>query len=159
MSTASPHDRTPSTGPPPPLETSTGEAPEWTPPPYQQASFTADQPPADSTATGPIPVIPPGPQGPLTGSVSGGPPAHKHSRAGAAWVALIVATVVVIFLLIFVMQNSEPVQVRFLGFEGTIPLGVAMAFAAVAGALTAALLGTVRILQLRARARRATALR
>lgn len=176
MSTASPHDRTPPAGPRP--ETSTGEptrgvrpgdagmrmggdTPEWTPQQNQQAPFSADQPPADSTATGPIPVVPPvvspGPQGPLTGSVSGGPPPHKHSRAGAAWVALIVAAVVVIFLLIFVMQNSGPVQVRFLGFEGTIPLGVAMAFAAVAGALTTALLGTVRILQLRARARRAAA--
>jgi uncharacterized integral membrane protein len=177
MSTASPHDRTPPAGPRP--DTSTGEptpgsrpgdagmrpggpgdTPEWTPPPYQQAAFPADQPPPDSAATGPIPVVPPaipGPQGPLTGSVSGGPPPHKHSRAGAAWVALIVAAVVVIFLLIFVMQNSGPVQVRFLGFEGTIPLGVAMAFAAVAGALTTALLGTVRILQLRARARRAAA--
>lgn len=138
-----------------------GDTPEWTPQQNQQAPFSADQPPADSTATGPIPVVPPvvspGPQGPLTGSVSGGPPPHKHSRAGAAWVALIVAAVVVIFLLIFVMQNSGPVQVRFLGFEGTIPLGVAMAFAAVAGALTTALLGTVRILQLRARARRAAA--
>lgn len=161
MSTAAPHDRTPSGGPPP--EMSPGPPPEWTPPPYQQAPSTGDQTPADSAATGPIPVVPPAPttgtgsQGPSTGSVSVGPPPHKHSRAGAAWVALIVAAVVVIFLLIFVMQNSGPVQVRFLGFEGTIPLGVAMAFAAVAGALTTALLGTVRILQLRSRARRAAA--
>lgn len=91
----------------------------------------------------------------MSGSVSGGAVPHKHSRTGAAWVAFIVAAVVVIFLLIFVMQNSGPVQVRFLGFEGTMPLGVAMAFAAVAGALTTGLLGTVRILQLRARARKA----
>jgi uncharacterized integral membrane protein len=161
MSTAAPHEGTPPGRPLP--QTSPGQAPGWTPPPYPQAPLSADQPPADSTATGPIPVVPPEPtadsrsQSPLSGSVSGGPPPHKHSRAGAAWVALIVAAVVVIFLLIFVMQNSGPVQVRFLGFEGTIPLGVAMAFAAVAGALTTALLGTVRILQLRARARRAAA--
>ncbi len=112
------------------------------------------QPPFDSDATGPIPVVP-HTGAPITGSVSGGPPPHKHSRTGAAWVALVVAAVVLVFLLIFVGQNSGPVQVRYLGFEGTVPLGVAMAFAAVAGALTAALLGTVRILQLRARARRA----
>ena len=110
----------------------------------------------DGDATGPIPVVRPGAP-PLHGSVSGGPPAHKHSRAGAAWVALVVAAVVLVFLLIFVGQNSGAVQVRYLGFEGTMPLGVAMAFAAVAGALTAALLGTVRIIQLRARARRAGA--
>lgn len=82
--------------------------------------------------------------------------AKKHSRTGAAWVALVVAAIVMIFLLIFIVQNSDPVQVRYFGFEGTLPLGVAMLFAAIAGALTAGLLGTVRILQLRARARRAT---
>ena len=62
-----------------------------------------------------------------------------------------------IFLLIFIVQNSDPVQVQYFGLQGTLPLGVAMLFAAIAGALTAALLGTVRILQLRARARRAAA--
>jgi len=72
-------------------------------------------------------------------------------------VALVVAAVVMIFLLIFIVQNSDPVLVRYFGFEGTLPLGVAMLFAAIAGALTAGLLGTVRILQLRTRARRAAA--
>ncbi|WP_395726130.1 lipopolysaccharide assembly LapA domain-containing protein [Nakamurella sp.] len=85
------------------------------------------------------------------------PATKKHSRTGAAWVALVVAAIVMIFLLIFIVQNSDPVQVRYFGFEGTLSLGVAMLFAAIAGALTAGLLGTVRILQLRARARRATA--
>ena len=69
--------------------------------------------------------------------------------------ALVVAAIVMIFLLIFIVQNSDPVDVRYFGFAGTLSLGVAMLFAAIAGALTAALLGTVRILQLRARARRA----
>ena len=84
-----------------------------------------------------------------------GPARPKHSRTGAAWVALIVAAVVFIFLLVFIMQNSGPVQVQYFGFDWTMSLGVAMMFAAVLGALTAGLLGTVRILQLRARARRA----
>ena len=114
-----------------------------------------DQPRGDQT--GPLEPIgqPVGP--PLTGSISPGPPARRHSRAGAAWVALIVAAIVLVFLLIFVVQNSGPVQVKYLGFEGTLSLGVAMVFAAVAGALTAGLLGTVRILQLRSRARKAAA--
>lgn len=114
------------------------------------------------------PVSPTGAWEPTPGAVgpdlpSGGPTAaapaaaRKHSRAGAAWVALVVAAIVMIFLLIFIVQNSDPVQVRYFGFEGTLPLGVAMLFAAIAGALTAGLLGTVRILQLRARARRAAA--
>ena len=83
-----------------------------------------------------------------------GTPERRHSRTGAAWVALVVAAVVFVFLLVFIVQNSGPVQVRYFGFEGTMSLGVAMMFAAVAGALTAGLLGTVRILQLRSRARR-----
>ena len=84
-----------------------------------------------------------------------GAPRPKHSRTGAAWVALIVAAIVFIFLLVFIMQNSGPVQVQYFGFDWTMSLGVAMMFSAVLGALTAGLLGTVRILQLRARARRA----
>ncbi len=43
-----------------------------------------------------------------------------------------------IFLLIFIVQNSDPVQVQYFGLQGTLPLGVAMLFAAIAGALTAA---------------------
>jgi uncharacterized integral membrane protein len=94
---------------------------------------------------------------PAAPPVVAGQPAQKHSRTGAAWVALIVAAIVLIFLLVFVVQNPGDVQVRYLGFEGTVSLGVALLFAAVAGALTAGLLGTVRILQLRSRARRAAA--
>ena len=84
-------------------------------------------------------------------------PNHRPTRIGAAWVALIVAAIVLIFLLIFIVQNSGPVQIRYFGFEGTVPLGVAMLFAAVAGALTAALLGTVRILQMRKKSRQGSA--
>lgn len=102
----------------------------------------------------PAPDAPPTPASDTTGPP---PAAKKHSRAGAAWVALVVAAIVMIFLLIFIVQNSDPVQVQYFGLQGTLPLGVAMLFAAIAGALTAALLGTVRILQLRARARRAAA--
>lgn len=97
------------------------------------------------------------PSTPPATPVVAGQPVRKHSRTGAAWVALIVAAIVFVFLLIFVVQNPDDVQVRYLWFEGTLSLGVAMLFAAVAGALTAGLLGTVRILQLRSRARRITA--
>ncbi len=111
-----------------------------------------------STAdTGPVPRVPDAGAPVIAGSVAAGPPAHKHSRTGAAWVALVIAAIVLVFLLIFVVQNSDDVAVRFLGWEGTLSLGVAMLFAAVAGALLAGLLGTVRIFQLRARAKRAAA--
>ena len=119
--------------------------------------------PADPTTFGApdhaagLPVPTPEPAG--TPAPASGPaaPRPKHSRTGAAWVALIVAAIVFVFLLIFVVQNPDDVQVKYLWFEGTLSLGVAMLFAAVAGALTAGLLGTVRILQLRSRARKVAA--
>jgi hypothetical protein len=56
--------------------------------------------------------------------------------------------------LIFVLQNPDRVNVFFLGAAGTLPLGVAMLFAAVAGALVVALIGSARIIQLRRTTRR-----
>lgn len=132
-----------------------------TPPDGIPASIQYTEPVAYAEPTTGAPALPPGepadsaPAKPP--SAPAATPVKKHSRAGAAWVALVVAAVVMIFLLIFIVQNSDPVQVRYFGVEGTLPLGVAMLFAAIAGALTAGLLGTVRILQLRARARRAAA--
>jgi uncharacterized integral membrane protein len=121
-------------------------------PQAQTVALPADQP-LGTPDQGPA-VPAPTPETASTPAVAGAA-RPKHSRTGAAWVALIVAAIVFIFLLVFIMQNSGPVQVQYFGFDWTMSLGVAMMFAAVLGALTAGLLGTVRILQLRARARRA----
>ena len=77
-----------------------------------------------------------------------------RTRIGGTWVAVVIAVLVLIFLLIFIMQNLTGVRVFFLGAAGTLPLGVAMLFAAIAGALLVALIGSARILQLRHAARR-----
>ena len=119
------------------------------------------QPVGSDTPTIGLPTGPTDDQRPFPEVVAQQPtsakPNHRPTRIGAAWVALIVAAIVLIFLLIFIVQNSGPVQIRYFGFEGTVPLGVAMLFAAVAGALTAALLGTVRILQMRKKSRQGSA--
>ncbi len=65
-----------------------------------------------------------------------------------------ITSLVLIFLLIFIMQHLTGVRVFFLGAAGTLPLGVAMLFAAIAGALSVALIGSARILQLWHTARR-----
>lgn len=78
----------------------------------------------------------------------------QPSRISGTWVAVIVATIVLIFLLVFILQNLTSATVSFLGFSGTLPLGVAMLFGAIAGALLVALVGAARILQLRRRVRR-----
>ena len=61
-----------------------------------------------------------------------------------------------IYLLIFILQNNVPVQINFLGLSGTLPTGVALLFAAIAGLLLGAIPGSMRILQLRRAARRGT---
>ena len=76
-------------------------------------------------------------------------PTIKRTRISGTWVAVIVAAIVLIFLLIFILQNLTTVTVNFLGVSGSLPLGVAMLFAAIAGVILLALIGTARILQLR----------
>ena len=138
---------------------------------------TQSAPPADPTvatdviASGPIPAVPdsvtPDPATPesepapdaATEQRSGSAPAAPRTRSvptriSGAWIAAIVAVVALVFLLIFIVQNLSPAQVHFLGADGTLPMGVAMLFAAVAGALLIALIGSARVLQLRRAARR-----
>jgi len=70
------------------------------------------------------------------------------------YVGLVFAALMLIFLLVFVLQNLQPVRIAFLGLSGELPLGVALLLSAVAGVLLVAIPGTGRILQLRRAARR-----
>ena len=70
------------------------------------------------------------------------------------WIGVILAAIVLIFLLIFILQNNVPVRINFLGASATIPTGVALLFSAIAGLLLGAIPGSLRILQLRRAARR-----
>jgi uncharacterized integral membrane protein len=79
-----------------------------------------------------------------------------RSRMGGVWVALIVAAFVLLFLLIFILQNGQRAEVSFLGTHGHLPMGVALLLAAVVGVLVVALPGTARIIQLRTLGRRGT---
>lgn len=77
-----------------------------------------------------------------------------RTRISGTWVAVVVAAIVLLFLLIFILQNLARVTVHLLGTAGSLPLGVALLFAAIAGALLIGLVGTARILQLRHQAKR-----
>jgi uncharacterized integral membrane protein len=79
----------------------------------------------------------------------------KPTRISGTWVAVIVAIFVLIFLLVFILQNLADATIHFLGGAFTLPLGVALLFAAIAGALLVALVGAARIMQLRRQAKRA----
>lgn len=78
----------------------------------------------------------------------------KSSLAGGTWVALIVGTILLILLLVFILQNQEPVNLQLFAFKWSVPAGVSMLIAAITGALIMAIVGGVRIAQLRRQVKR-----
>jgi lipopolysaccharide assembly protein A len=86
------------------------------------------------------------------------PPPQQHvverTRTSGVWVASVLFAVVLVLLLIFALQNNNRVDIAFLGWQAQLPLGVALLFAATAGALLVAIAGTARVLQLRRVAKR-----
>jgi uncharacterized integral membrane protein len=79
----------------------------------------------------------------------------RRTRTGGVWVGLVSAAIVLILLLIFILQNSHEVTIRFLGFHGQLSLAVALLLSAVCGVLLVAIPGTGRIVQLRRAVRKA----
>lgn len=80
--------------------------------------------------------------------------AVKFTRAAALWTSLIIGFLILIVLLIFIAQNTDPGTFHFLGWNWTLPLGVALLLAAVGGGLLAVMVGAARIVQLRLAARK-----
>lgn len=78
----------------------------------------------------------------------------EHTRTAGTWAAVVVATVALIVLLVFILQNLQTTSVTFLGLTGDLPVGVALLLAAAIGGLLVALVGAARILQLRRTARK-----
>ncbi len=81
--------------------------------------------------------------------------AQRPTRASAAWVATAAALVLLAMLIVFILQNSKRVQVHYLGFAGSLSLGMALLIAAVGGGVVVAIAGAARVTQLRITARRA----
>ncbi|GAA4938073.1 putative integral membrane protein [Actinomycetospora succinea] len=77
-----------------------------------------------------------------------------RTRIGGAWIGLILGAVVLVFLLVFILQNLDPARVVFLGLEATLPLGIWLLFAAIAGVLLLAIPGLGRMVQWRRAAKR-----
>jgi uncharacterized integral membrane protein len=104
-------------------------------------------------------VPPPPPPPPAPPSKSNKPAATpesavKFTKAAAMWGALVLGFLILIVLLIFISQNTESAEFAFLGWHWSLPLGVAILFAAVAGGLLTVAVGAVRIFQLRRAAKR-----
>jgi uncharacterized integral membrane protein len=114
-----------------------------------------DAPDVAVPAQGPVSQEPEEPttQAPDAPGVQGPLPPHR-TRLSATWVAIGCFTVVLLFALLFILQNNHSVDISYFGAHGHLPLGVALLLAGLCGALLVGLAGTARILQLRAHARR-----
>ena len=108
------------------------------------------QPSATTTSAAPAPA-------PRT--THAGPSSSKeglgHTRTSGIWAAVVALVFLLVLLAIFVLQNVQEVEVSYLGWEGRAPLASALLIATASGALIAVVAGTLRILQLRRRVRRA----
>ena len=76
-------------------------------------------------------------------------PVVPSTKASTAWITWCVTAVILVGLIVFILQNTERTDVSFLWMDGSAPLGVMLLIAAVGAALITALLGTIRIAQLR----------
>ena len=107
---------------------------------------------------------PPGTQTPPPGTQTGPQPQPagqplpqhqvRHTRISALWFAVVFFALVLLFLLIFILQNGRGVDISYLGAHGHLPLGVALLLAAVCGVLLAILAGAARMAQLHSTARK-----
>ncbi len=120
-------------------------------------------PSARPPSTGPsdVPAAPPAtavtPSAPET-RVPSGPSSKEgvgHTRTSGIWAAVVALVVLLVLLAVFVLQNVQEVEVSYFGWEGRAPLASALLIATASGALIAVVAGTLRIMQLRRRVRRA----
>ncbi|MET8774879.1 lipopolysaccharide assembly protein LapA domain-containing protein [Nocardia sp. NPDC050713] len=103
----------------------------------------------DKPAVPPTTPPPPATRPPMTGAKP-----SISSRTGYAWVGLVTGTLIMILLLIFILQNLQTVEVSMFFWNFHLPLGVAVLLSVILGALVMALVGGMRIMQLRRAAKR-----
>jgi uncharacterized integral membrane protein len=106
------------------------------------------EPPATSKGAPPDPTATPGEY--LVSPES----AVKFTRAAALWSAMIAGFLILIFLLVFILQNTDSTTIHFFAWEWNLPVGVAILLAAVCGGLLTVAAGTARIVQLRRAAKK-----
>jgi len=78
----------------------------------------------------------------------------EPTRTSMVWTMVGIGVVLLVAILVFILQNGQRVRVRFLMVNGTLPLGAALLFAALLGALLVLVAGAARVLQLRVVSRR-----
>ncbi|MFC9356938.1 lipopolysaccharide assembly LapA domain-containing protein [Rhodococcus sp. NPDC057014] len=125
--------------------------------PDDPSNFPPDVPAGRGPGTGPAPPDPAHPDTPPAGTEHPDVARRKgikHTRVGATWTGLVIGIIVLVLLLVFILQNLDSVTLELFAWEFTLPLGVTLLFAAIAGAVIMALAGGVRIIQIRRAANR-----
>ena len=112
------------------------------------------EPPVPSYgSTSTLPLAPPSANG--SGPAAGAAPpevtktGRTRTRISGMHAGLIAGAGGLVVVMIFIIQNTRAVDVRFLGAHLRVSLAVALILAAIAGALLMAAAGTARIAQLR----------
>lgn len=111
----------------------------------------ARPPPADANAHEPATAFEPAAPEVGAPTTPAAPDPLRRSLTSTIWIGVIVFALVLVLLLIFILQNTQPVEISFFALSGTVSLAVAMLLAAVAGVLLTAIAGSLRIWQLRRR--------
>jgi len=78
----------------------------------------------------------------------------RTTRTSAAWAGIAVGAAVLVLLIVFMLQNTVPVDVFFLGLHATAPLALTLLIAGLGFAVVTLVVGSLRIGQLRRRIRR-----
>ena len=105
----------------------------------------ADPAAAPAPAPAPAPTQETPTRGSGTKARDAQPAEAKGGMSGGVWVSLILGAVITVMLLVFIIQNNTAAQFQYFGWTFSLPLGVAMLLAAIAGVLVAGIVGSVRI--------------
>lgn len=106
---------------------------------------TPSDPTYDDTTTPDVEPTPPTPAGkdPLRGS-----------RTSGLWVAVVAAAVLLVLLVVFIVQNTQSVEVSYFGWNGSAPLAASLLIATAAGMLLAITAASFRLFQVKRRVKR-----
>ena len=78
----------------------------------------------------------------------------RPTQAALVWTATVAVLIFLGLLIVFILQNQEQVYVQYFGLAGSVTLGIDRSIAGVFGGLLVAVIGAIRIAQLRTAATR-----
>lgn len=115
---------------------------------------SASTDPSAPTTDGPSPTSPSTSPPASSGTAAKQKDPLRGSRTSGVWFVLVLLVVLLVLTAIFVLQNTQKVEISFLGWNGSAPLAAALLIATASGLVLAVAAGTLRILQLRRRVKR-----